>query len=65
MPLCKCPRCAVLFDFHVLDVKTWHAEKWPGYSSSELTPELCPACTKEEYGRQLEAESLRAVRECR
>jgi hypothetical protein len=53
MPLCKCPRCAALFDFHVHDVKAWHDDNWPGYSPSQLTPEVCPACQRDEQRKRL------------
>jgi hypothetical protein len=54
MPLCKCPTCDSLFDFHVADTRAWRADKWPDYSATELAPELCPLCEKEEHGRRLE-----------
>jgi hypothetical protein len=58
MALCKCPRCAGLFDLQVRDVKAWHAEKWPGYSPSQLAPEICPTCQRDEYRRRLASEPL-------
>ena len=60
MPLCKCPKCAALFDFQVADVKAWHADKWPAYSTSELAPELCSFCKKEEYVRRLESDLMKS-----
>ena len=46
MPFCQCPKCKAVFTVQVPDVKAWYAEKWPGYSTSELAPETCPACSQ-------------------
>ena len=62
MPLCKCPTCRALFDLQVDDVKAWYAEKWPEYGVSQLVPELCPRCKKEEHGRLLESEPPARIR---
>ena len=46
MALCKCPRCAGLFDLQVRDFKAWHDEKWPGYSPSQLTQKFALPATR-------------------
>lgn len=54
MPFCKCPKCGAVFTVNVADPKTWYAEKWPGYSSSELVPEVCAACGEKALDRMTE-----------
>jgi hypothetical protein len=54
MPFCQCPKCKAVFTVSVPDVKAWYAEKWPGYSTSELAPETCPACSQKALDRMTE-----------
>ena len=51
MPFCQCPKCKAVFTVTVPDTAAWYAEKWPGYSTSEPVPEVCPACAERALDR--------------
>jgi hypothetical protein len=57
MPFCKCPKCKAIFTVQVADTKAWFAEKWPGYAASELVPEICAACERQQKAMDLAAET--------
>jgi hypothetical protein len=54
MPFCQCPKCKTVFTIQVADSKAWYAEKWPGYSTSEVVPEVCSACSQKAMDRMTE-----------
>ena len=43
-----------LFSGQGLTAASEWAEKWPGYSTSELAPEVCPACAQKALDRMTE-----------
>ncbi len=54
MPFCQCPKCKAVFTITVPDSKAWYAEKWPGYSASEVVPEVCARCAQKAMDRMTE-----------